>query len=64
MFDDLHSLGVSLVFKAGQQLAEYARIEVDDGIGGPARALVPKQDLFVRSAPELSPLTLLTARRN
>ena len=33
LFDDIYSLGISLVFEAGQQLAEYPGVEVNDGIG-------------------------------
>jgi len=33
LFDDLHARGVPLVFGAGQQLAEDAGIEINDGIG-------------------------------
>ncbi|NUV15706.1 hypothetical protein MS6201_05100 [Escherichia coli] len=39
--DDIYSLGISLVFEAGQQLAEYPGVEVNDGIGDQASALIP-----------------------
>lgn len=41
LFDDIYSLGISLVFEAGQQLAEYPGVEVNDGIGDRASALIP-----------------------
>jgi hypothetical protein len=33
LFDDSYSMGVSMVFEAGQQLTEYPGVEIDDGIG-------------------------------
>ena len=56
LLDDLQARGVPLVFKAGQELAEDAGVEVNDGIGDQARAFIPQHDLFVRTAPELIPV--------
>jgi hypothetical protein len=41
LFDDLYSFVVVLMFEARQQLAEYAGVEVNNGVGDQARTFVP-----------------------
>lgn len=41
LFNDLNFFFVLLIFEAGQKLAEYGRVKVNDGVGYQASTFLP-----------------------